>query len=237
MSTDDPRSWMFLKQIITGCEDLLLFGRFWMAIHVPDRIFRIIRGVQAFVIGRQPSLIWFRGVHNQGPSMAFDVFEYLLESRIVRHDVVPVSIFQLHPDIFPNLHSRCSIGEVAIELSNRGCSKIRLAKLKRVETGAKRSMAVALANNAQGILQLLLQRLPVRVMVIDQKNVEDVHMQALKRCVETRVPSGNVSMSVDRIERGECPQLHRSDRLGGWGRTRANGRRRRPLVGESDLEG
>src|SRR5260370_14862914 len=199
MSTDDPKSGMFLKQIITGCEDLLLFGRFWMAIHVPDRIFRIVRGVQAFVIGRQPSLIWFRGVHNQGPSMAFDVFEYLLESRIVRHDVVPVSIFQLHSDIFPNLHSRCSIGEVAIELSNRGCSKIRLAKLKRVETGAKRSMAVALANNAQGILQLLLQRLPVRSLVILITEREDIPVQALKHCVVTRVPRGNASLRGERF--------------------------------------
>src|SRR5258708_26319722 len=139
--------------------------------------------------------------------MALDVFENLLESGIVGHDVVPVSIFQLHSNVFPNLHSYCSIGEVAIEFADCGCSKIRLAKLKRVGSGDKCGMAMALAHNAQRILQLLVERLPVWVMVINEKNVEDVHMQTLEHCVETRVPSGNVSVGVDRLKQGERPHL------------------------------
>jgi hypothetical protein len=44
-------------------------------------------------------------------------------------------------------------------------------------------------------------------MVIDEKNVKHTHMQAIEHCVETRIPLGNVSMGVDRIQQRERPHL------------------------------
>jgi hypothetical protein len=142
---------------------------------------------------------------HQRPAVPFNVLEDWFESWIIRQDVMAVSIIQFHANVFPNLYRHGSLREIPVELSDRNAREICLAELEGVEARAKRSVTLALVDDAQRILQLRLHGLSIGIMIVYQKDVQNVHVQARQHRVEAPVAFGHVGVGIDRLER--CKSL------------------------------
>jgi hypothetical protein len=59
---------------------------------------------------------------------------------------------------------------------------------------------MAVPDNAQSILQLWLDSPSIGVMFVDQKDIENVHVQATQHCVEARIALGHMGVAIDGLE-------------------------------------
>jgi hypothetical protein len=105
----------------------------------------------------------------------------------------------------PKLYCYRATREILIKGLNCTLREIRVIELKWVEGRTKTCVAFARGHKVYIILLLRFHGFQIRVCVIQNQYVQDVHMQTLEHGKEGRRILSDVSMSVNRLKGCEFP--------------------------------
>src|SRR5215472_9996804 len=90
--------------------------------------------------------------------------------------------------------------EIPVQTLDRGRGETSVIEPERVKSGAQLGMTATGVDDRFCILTLRIQILAIGLMIVDQNDVQDVHVYAIEHGIKSRITLGDVSMSVDRFE-------------------------------------